>query len=267
MFVSVVLLLVTATPSLPRLVVTPFRSVQTSAELTTFGAEHLAQTLHERGFEVITPQDVSTLLGFERQKTLLGCSGEEQASCLAELSGALGAGAVVTGSIAKLGGAFTIEVKVLSPRDGKTLASARSDAPDERRYLAAVDAVADMLDAQLRNEGRAPTPSGPGARLWVPVGIGVALVGGGGALLGVAFSQVNQLTSAPSASDPKFYDYGSAQQQFNDATTLRTTGITLMGLGAAVAVMGVVLTVTAPVAVVPVVSNGQAGVAVAGVLP
>ena len=40
-------------------------------------------------FQVISASEVQTLLGFERQKQLLGCS--EEGECLTELAGALGA--------------------------------------------------------------------------------------------------------------------------------------------------------------------------------
>src|SRR5881398_1613253 len=50
-------------------------------------------------FEVISSSDVTQLLGFERQRQLLGC---KEDSCLAELGGALGVDYLVTSQLGKL---------------------------------------------------------------------------------------------------------------------------------------------------------------------
>src|SRR4051812_21407542 len=52
------------------------------------------------GIEIVTERDLAAVLGLERQKQLLGCdtAGSE---CVAELSSALGANAVLTGSVAR----------------------------------------------------------------------------------------------------------------------------------------------------------------------
>jgi TolB-like protein len=262
MFLSAVLMVAVATP---KLVVAPFRAVQVSTELTAYAAEQLARTLQEKGLEVVTPQDAALLLGAAGQR-LLECPGEGSPACLAELGSALGAEAVVRGVISKPAGVFTVDVKVLDVRDGKTLAAAKSETSEEWRQAAVLGAVADALVAQLKqgDGGEAAAARGPGAKLWAPVLAGVALAGGGGALLGVSFGQIGELTRAPRSGEAPL-PYAAAHQQFQDAVMLRTVGITLLGLGAAVAVMGVVLSVTGPVAVVPVAGNGSAGLGVAGV--
>jgi TolB-like protein len=248
--------------AMPKLAVLPFRSEQASAELTIFAAEHLAQTLQERGFEVVTPQDVTTLVA---ESALAECSPAQQPACLGPLATALGVPALITGTLVKQASVLTLEVQVRDAQSGKTLAAARSEASQERQYQGLVAAVADALEGQLKHgPGRATT--GPGARLWVPLAAGAVVAAGGGALLGVAVSQVEDLTRAPKAGAPRL-DYLVARQQFRDAATLRTSGLTLMGLGAAVAVMGVVLTLTAPVAVVPTFTNQQVGLTLTGALP
>ena len=67
---------------------------------------------------VITRQDVEALLGRERQRQLLGCA-DESGSCVAELAGALGAGLVLTGDLAKVGARFTVTLKLLSYAIGR----------------------------------------------------------------------------------------------------------------------------------------------------
>ncbi|MDQ3266258.1 MAG: hypothetical protein M3Y59_21860 [Myxococcota bacterium] len=60
--------------------------------IAAFFSEHLAQQLAHRGLGVTTAAEISTLLGLERQKQLLGC-----ADCQVELGNALGVQGMVQG--------------------------------------------------------------------------------------------------------------------------------------------------------------------------
>src|SRR5206468_4107423 len=63
-------------------------------------------------FEVIGRIEIAALLRIERQRRRLGCS-EDSATCLAELSGALGAPFVVSRQLAHVDGSFRLHVKVI----------------------------------------------------------------------------------------------------------------------------------------------------------
>src|SRR5437764_10501647 len=81
-------------------------------ELGSVYAERFAVALKRNGVAVITQKDIGSLLSVERQRQLLGCA-DEKSSCLAELSGALGAAAIVTGQVGQIGNDLNLSLKVL----------------------------------------------------------------------------------------------------------------------------------------------------------
>lgn len=87
-----VLLAAAPDPNAPRLVVLDLQRVggATEAEAALLN-DAVVEWVSKAGvFQVVSQADIRTLLGVERQKQLLGC-GEDAASCMAELSGALDA--------------------------------------------------------------------------------------------------------------------------------------------------------------------------------
>ena len=97
---------------------------------------------------------------------------------------------------------------------------------------------------------------------WALVGAGVAIGAGGGALLGVAQSDQNGAPHAATLSD--------ARADLDQASTLRTVGFVLVGVGAASAVAGVAMLALMPsrwkahAAIVP--SSNGAMLAIGGAL-
>ncbi|MFN7132057.1 MAG: hypothetical protein ACK4N5_08235, partial [Myxococcales bacterium] len=80
-------------------------------------SDAFAAALQARGLEVVTPRDVQNLLQLEREKAVLSVTvaqrlGEEACAadveCLQQLGGALGARYVVTGTLARIGGAVQL---------------------------------------------------------------------------------------------------------------------------------------------------------------
>ncbi len=67
--------------------------------------------------QVTTQRDVQQLLGLERQRELLGCT-TTSTSCIAELAGALGVDAVLTGSLARSDSGFIVSLRVLRSKVG-----------------------------------------------------------------------------------------------------------------------------------------------------
>src|SRR4051812_5682141 len=74
----------------------------------------------DKRLDIISASDVSAMVGLERQKQLLGCS-ESSTSCLAELSGALGAQYVVVGSLGRVGRQRRLDLRVLDSVNGKAV--------------------------------------------------------------------------------------------------------------------------------------------------
>lgn len=157
------------------------KGVNVDATEATFMSDFLAQQVRAPGqLEVVTQTELVALLGLERQKQLLGCA-DSGASCLAELSGALGVDAVISGSAAKLGDAYAMTVSLVQT-NGKVLGS----------WSEKLKGSADALDwlkgisGQVRDSAlglRGPAP-GSGVKLsrvlpWVVVGAGVVATAAG----------------------------------------------------------------------------------------
>ena len=100
-------------------------AAETDASKADFLNDYLAEQLSNEGrgrIRVITANEISAVLGNERQRQLLGCS-DKSSSCIAELAGALGSDAVIVGSVARFGASYAMTVKVISANDASTLAS------------------------------------------------------------------------------------------------------------------------------------------------
>jgi hypothetical protein len=160
--------------------------------------ELVAQKLLAHHLKVITSRDLGAVLGLDRQKQLLGCV---EQSCAVELLAAMGADGLMLGDLARLGGEYTLTLKVLSPRDGHVMAMAM--AAGRAATEAELDVLLDrsvrvvlerLADSTMREELRpqavavaaaatttiAPAP-GPSLRGWalLPGVAGVLAVGTG----------------------------------------------------------------------------------------
>jgi hypothetical protein len=67
--------------------------------------------------QVVTSSDVESLVGHEQQKQMLGC--EENASCIAELAGALGVDKLCTGSLGKVEDTLVLSLRVIDVATSK----------------------------------------------------------------------------------------------------------------------------------------------------
>jgi TolB-like protein len=100
-------------------------------------------------FDPISSNEIETMLGAERQRQLLGC-GEDSSSCLAELAGALGAGFMLTGSLAKVGGVYQLNLQVVDTRNARTLGRSSKLARDfESLRMQVPYAVAEVCGTPL----------------------------------------------------------------------------------------------------------------------
>jgi hypothetical protein len=93
--------------------------VDVDSQRASFLAEHLAQQLSEQGAEVVSAQDLSVMLGLDRQRQLMGCTGGK---CVTELTGRLGVDALVTGDVARVSGErYQLNLRMLDATTGKRL--------------------------------------------------------------------------------------------------------------------------------------------------
>src|SRR4051812_9527469 len=89
-----------AAPAAPKIAMPGLHLVDIPAERGSLYTETLATELIARGVRVVTEQEISALLGLERQREILGCA---EGSCLIELGNALGVDGVLLGHVAKIG--------------------------------------------------------------------------------------------------------------------------------------------------------------------
>ncbi len=69
---------------------------------------------------IVSPSDIASLLGFDKQKQLLGCS---EASCLAEIGGALGAERLISGNVGRVGNSLMVYLSSMDPVAARTVTS------------------------------------------------------------------------------------------------------------------------------------------------
>ena len=68
-------------------------------------------------YKVVAGRDVQAMLGFEKQKDMMGCT---DAACLAEIGGALGVDRIVVSQIGKVGNTYVVNIKIINIRMADT---------------------------------------------------------------------------------------------------------------------------------------------------
>ncbi len=104
------------------------------------------------GAEVLSADEISTLLEHERDKQLAGC---EQDSCLAEVADALGADVIVQARLSRVDGGYAISISALDAVAAKPIA-----AVDERwggEPLLLLDVIRPAVDRLFAPPGSPPT--------------------------------------------------------------------------------------------------------------
>jgi hypothetical protein len=265
-------LAIAALPPNPKLAAPGFSSVNVEDRAANFFAEFFAQKLQEAGLSVISQEAIASLVGFERQKALLGCS-DQSASCVAELAGALGVDGLVVGSLGKFGGEYAVTIKIISAGDARTVQAESGRLDGERALL-------DWLTSRARRMATAlGAASAPRAAVELersasgkPVGTGVWIFGGLGAGLGVlsavsyglARSEEARLRSADQSLDSS-EKVQEARNSGEGHQTLAGLSAVLGGLSLGVAGILYLTRSPAPVALLP--RPGGAAVVWAGSLP
>lgn len=250
-----------------------------------FFSDYFAQQLVLQGVRVTTKNEVSALLGFERQKALLGCA-EGSSSCLAEMAGALGVDGLITGNLGKFGDSYAVNLKIVSAKTGQVMGaySARVKGDEalldwltetaksfakEQGMPAAADAPKNV---ELQPTGGA-TPEAArveaktgGRPLWwlVPGGAGVVLLAVGSIFVADAEAQRQTLLISSG------FQASELDTSAKAAVATQTTGFALLGAGVVAA--GAAATVFAlsgsPAPAVSIsIQPGAAAIAWTGVLP
>jgi TolB-like protein len=212
-------------------------------------------------FEVMTQKDLSTLLGMERQKQLLGC-GEESSSCAMELAEAVGSRFVLTGSLVRLGNTWQLNMQTVDSTRAAPLGRAT-------RLASELDTLRAQLPWALAEATATPAPKEPSRAL--PYGL---MIGGGVALVSSAALFLVSFTTEQTAvaelnvmgatlnHNAEYY-----RLQGEQIAAMRLGGAIAAGVGAAALLVGILINprsdAVTRVALVPTFS----GAALAGSFP
>jgi TolB-like protein len=99
----------------------PLRTKDVGEAAKMISDELVLSELQQAGFQAIGPDDINSLLGFEKTKQAVGC---DEASCAAELGAALGVGYLVAGSVTALEGSMVLTLKLIDVKNTRVLARA-----------------------------------------------------------------------------------------------------------------------------------------------
>ncbi|MGI5865326.1 MAG: hypothetical protein ACOX6T_25175 [Myxococcales bacterium] len=147
------------------------------------------------GVQLLTQQEVGTLIGFDRQRAMLGC---QEDSCVAEVGGALGVEHLVFGTISKLGESWLVTFKLMDVKNAKMLAQA-----DRRIRNGTVDDVLDAMAPMVKELFGSPELAPPAPQPAKAAG-------------SPAFPRESQPVPPGSAEEP--YDFGGKRPDLQVAT-------------------------------------------------
>lgn len=105
--------------------------------------------------QVIGSGDIRAMVGFEREKQLMGCS---ESSCLAEIGGALGVEYMLTTDCGKTGGTWLINMVLIDVGRARPLKRLSQRTSDENKLVDEAVAGVQQMVAELPGDGSAPAP-------------------------------------------------------------------------------------------------------------
>jgi TolB-like protein len=119
-------------------------------------SELVATELSRAGFEVISKSDISAMIGFEKQKQVLGCSDDSR--CLAEIGGALGVDFMLSGQVGQIGSQYRIALLLVDARRSRVAARSAQfcERNEDALVRAAQERVAELTGA-IRADGKGPS--------------------------------------------------------------------------------------------------------------
>jgi TolB-like protein len=128
---------------------------ETARLITDLVAVSLGRT---RAFQVLTSEDVRSVVALEAEKHAMGC---DDASCLAEIAGAMGADFVVHGSVGALGELFVVNLNLFDSQMAKSVGRESAQVRDRAELPGAIDAMMKTMVRDLVPEEAAAEPPPP----------------------------------------------------------------------------------------------------------
>jgi hypothetical protein len=139
--------------------------------------------------DVVSGEDVRNLIALEASRSAAGC---DDASCLAEISDALGAQLVVSGTVARLGAATVVSINLFDASKAQALGRVTTQTTRDDRLPGRIARRLHELVGPYHEQNNLvlrppPEPEpGPDPTPWVVAGVGAGIVGLGavGAIVG-----------------------------------------------------------------------------------
>jgi hypothetical protein len=110
---------------------------------------------------VLAGADLRALVGFERQKALLGCT---ESSCIAELAGALGVAYLISSEVSKVGTTWLLSLALLDAGKATALSRLTRKAYSDDQLVEETSTAVDELLKALPGAGQAQPQAAPAAR-------------------------------------------------------------------------------------------------------
>ena len=182
--------------------------------------------------DVVTQRDVEAALGLERQRQLLGCdSGSKE--CMAELTSALGASVVLSGSLAKTEKSYVVTLRAVNTTTGTAYATAtaRLGGEDalfswlEQEAVSFADRLRDSFDASKSVHYRYETWP------WVAIGGGVLAFAAGATLFGLSRIDLSTIRGSPPPPGDPLITGGQFKQDFGVALGIGGLAVVAAGVG------------------------------------
>jgi hypothetical protein len=137
----------------PRIAILDFTANGSSKELASAAGGVAANELDRMGtFQIVTSDAIRSMLAFEKQRQMLGCS---DAGCMAEIGGALGVDWLVSGKVTKLSASaevpatLSVELTLTSVRKAQREGSVIETARTETELVSKTGKAAQKLVARI----------------------------------------------------------------------------------------------------------------------
>lgn len=227
------------------------------AQGEVFEGRFLTLLGQKNGIEVITSRDMEAVLGLERQRSLLGCTTDSSA-CMAELSSALGADVVLTGSLAKTEKSFVVTLRGVNASNGKAITTATERLHGEDALFVWLEREANSFADRVRGsfealvEARA-VHSRYATWPWFVIGGGLVAFASGATLFGLSRVDLDAIRMNPPPAGDQLITGGQFKQDFG-------VGLAIGGLVAIAAGVGLRFLTREPevtVAFVPTAGGGS----------
>lgn len=132
------LLLLATVPSTQRIAVYPLQTNGVATEVAATATALIPTEVRRArpGAQVVTPDDMKTMLAQQNQERMLGCTLDS--GCLAELGGAIGVNEIVGGRLGRLGRFLVLELQRIDMKAQRVTASATRTTIAEEGLIDAV---------------------------------------------------------------------------------------------------------------------------------